>query len=483
MVTVQLLRALTLAFFLFLVAVTLTSAQDCSITAIEAGLPALWQYDGPYQYPPNGFYAARLDPYANSSEDITIDFAIPGHQADYEFDIYINDVEISGCPATLTVKMDTGSWQTVKTFSASDLNALDLDNLPARLTVDVPSASVSRVNISLSAMNCPSINPKIDIDSVQAEAGSNCGTATPTKTPTATQAATGTTTPTRTPTSAGTPQPTPTFNEIWHTPTPTPTGTQTPTKTPTAGPGTPTVTPTPTPGPGTATATTNVPPPPQEKDFGPPDYPNPTSVPVFSLPQPSRSGWNPPPLAMPSPLAAQFTPAAISLPSLAVTNTITGSQATTDTMATISTWITDTLDYTEWLSDEIKAIQYTDSFTVETAPSWYAPSLPRPLANAGWTFETLQSGIDTGERYPITVWAGFFGYLASLPVQFIKSLYELFAFLGPFGLFIIWLLVMLPVVLFFKIMEFLKNMIISLFNLSLDIIGFILNLIKLLPFV
>ena len=282
---------------------------------------------------------------------------------------------------------------------------------------------------------------------------------------------------------AQSPTPPPTYNEIWHTPTATQTGTPTYTPTPTPGPGTPTATRTPTPGPGTPTATLSYAPMPDPRDFGPPEYPNPTSIPVLSLPQPNQNGWNPAPITLPSPLAAQFTPAAISLPSLAVTNTITGSQATTDTMATISTWITDTLEYTEWLSDEIEAIQYTDSFTVETAPEWYAPSLPRPLANAGWTFETLQSGIDTGERYPVTVWAGFFGYLASLPVQFIKSLYELFAFLGPFGLFIIWLLVMLPVVLFFKILEFLKNLVISLFNLILDIIGFFLNLIKLLPFV
>jgi hypothetical protein len=150
----------------------------------------------------------------------------------------------------------------------------------------------------------------------------------------------------------------------------------------------------------------------------------------------------------------------------------------TGTVLTIQTWITETIRYTTWLSDEIAAIDYTGTFTIQTAPAWYAPSLPRPLADAGWTFETLQSGIDTGERYNISAWASFTGYIASLPVQLIKSLYDLFAFLGPFGLFVIWLLVMLPLVLFFKAIIFLKNLAVGLYNLLMTVSDLILALVR-----
>jgi hypothetical protein len=60
---------------------------------------------------------------------------------------------------------------------------------------------------------------------------------------------------------------------------------------------------------------------------------------------------------------------------------------------------------------------------------------------------------------------------------------DLFRFMGPFGLFVAWLLVLLPVVLFFKIFEFFKSLVIRLFNFIFDMIRFILELIKLIPFV
>jgi hypothetical protein len=55
--------------------------------------------------------------------------------------------------------------------------------------------------------------------------------------------------------------------------------------------------------------------------------------------------------------------------------------------------------------------------------------------------------------------------------------------MGPFGLFVTWLLVLLPAVLFFKIFEFFKSLIIRVFNFVLDMVRFILELIKLIPFV
>jgi len=145
-------------------------------------------------------------------------------------------------------------------------------------------------------------------------------------------------------------------------------------------------------------------------------------------------------------------------------------------------WTTDVVSFTTWLSTSA-TINATDTFTIATAPEWYASSLPRPLADVGWTFEQMQSGADQGQRYSLGSWAALAGHTSSLPIQLSKSVRDLFRFLGPFGLFITWLLVMLPLVLFFKIFEFLKNLVIRVFNFVLDLIGFILGLIKLIPFV
>lgn len=171
---------------------------------------------------------------------------------------------------------------------------------------------------------------------------------------------------------------------------------------------------------------------------------------------------------------------------LSGSGSLTGTAAYTTISSTVGTaqgWISDTISYTTWLSDEIAALNYTEAFTIESAPADYAPSLPRALADVGWTFETMQSGIDSGQRYSLASWASFSGHIASLPVQLIKSVFELFRFLGAFGLFVGWLLIMLPLVLFFKIFEFLKTLVIRLFNFIFDSIRFILEIIKLLPFV
>ncbi|GIK42356.1 MAG: hypothetical protein BroJett011_61890 [Chloroflexota bacterium] len=269
---------------------------------------------------------------------------------------------------------------------------------------------------------------------------------------------------------------------VFTTPTPTPTRTPSPTPTPTPGPGTPTTTPTPTPMPGTATATINAPMP-DPKPFEAPQYPKPTSLPLLTLPQPNPNGYAPTPLALPSPVSYSITPAPLLTTTMTSSSTITSTEQISGMVGTTQGWISDTISYTNWLSGEIEAITYTDTFTIVAAPEWYAPSLPRPMANVGWTFETMQSGIDDGKRYSLTAWASFTGYIASLPVQLIKAVFDLFRFLGAFGLFVAWLLIMLPLVLFFKIFEFLKGLVIRLFNFILDVIGFILQLIKLLPFV
>jgi hypothetical protein len=266
---------------------------------------------------------------------------------------------------------------------------------------------------------------------------------------------------------------------VFTTPTPTPTKTPSPTPTPTYAPGTPTPTRTPVPAPGTPIVIDA--PMPEPKEFKAPKYPAPTSIPLLTLPQPNPNGFIPTPLVLTSPITASFTPAPLVLPSV-LSNT-GGTGLVTGTIGTASGWITETISYTTWLSEEIEAVSYTETFSILNAPVWYAPSLPRPMANVGWTFENMQDGIAQGKRYSLTTWADFAGYIASLPIQLIKAILDLFRFLGAFGLFVIWLLIMLPVVLFFKVFEFLKSLVIKLFNFILDVIRFILEIIKLLPFV
>lgn len=269
--------------------------------------------------------------------------------------------------------------------------------------------------------------------------------------------------------------------------------------TPTA---TTTSTPRPTEGPGTPTAV----PMPGATPFPRPFYGIPTSIPVVQIPTANSTGYTPPTMALPSPIVITYTPPAFATPNLGVVtptdlltistdlslsyNTplpvensegITGTEGYTSVSYIISAGeglVSDTVSYTLWISGEAAGIIPTDTFTVAVAPDWYAPPLPRPMANIGWTFETLQGGVDTGRRYSLASWASFFGYMISLPVQFIKMLLDLADFLGPLGLFIIWLLIMLPFVLFVKVFVFIKNLFISLFNFIIKIARFFLDLVK-----
>lgn len=308
----------------------------------------------------------------------------------------------------------------------------------------------------------------------------------------------------------GDPTATPTFNELWYTPTPTPTKTATVPPTPTPGPGTPTATPTFTPGPGTPTVSPSPVAWPDPIEFPYPRYNAPTSIPSFNFPN-VPSPYNPPTLTIPSPIASTYTPQPFNTPQTSavtptnlltmnttislsysnpispdftyggtITNTAGYTQAEGMT-GELQGWISGTVSYTTWLSGEVNTLMYTGTFEMESAPEWYAPAMPRPMADVGWTFETLQSGIDTGVRYSIATWASFVGEVLSLPFQFIKLLRQIVQFMGPLGLFLAWLLIMLPVVLFFKIFLFIKNLFIKLFNWIIDVIGFLIGLIRLIP--
>ncbi|NJN95685.1 MAG: hypothetical protein HC875_17020 [Anaerolineales bacterium] len=201
----------------------------------------------------------------------------------------------------------------------------------------------------------------------------------------------------------------------------------------------------------------------------------PTSIPAVKLPS-----W--PPVATMAPIATPATPISLALIPTPGFPSHSWVPAPGEPTPTPLAWTTDVVSFTSWLSAST-SINGTDTFTVASAPGWYAPSLPRPLADVGWTFETMQGGIATGQRYSLAAWAALAGYLASLPIQLIKSVMDVFRFMGPFGLFVGWLLIMLPGVLFFKVFEFFKSLVIRLFNFIFDMIRFILELIKLIPFV
>jgi hypothetical protein len=269
----------------------------------------------------------------------------------------------------------------------------------------------------------------------------------------------------------------------------TPTGTSTSVPTATAGPGTPTAVP---------MAATVV--------FPHPNYAAPTSIPAATFPTVSSSGYNPATLAWPSPLAITVTPLAVTTPNLgSITETDlstaqtglsisyrtpmalssstsisgSGSYTVVDGLAgDLDGFVGDMVSYTDYLSTTAANIVPTGTFTVITAPDWYAPAMPRPAANVGWTFEQLRSGVELGSRYSLPAWAGFTGYITSIPFQLVKLLYQLVQFLGPLGLFLAWLLIMFPIVLWMRFFLFIKNTFVSFLNFIVKIVSFVLSLVK-----
>jgi hypothetical protein len=142
--------------------------------------------------------------------------------------------------------------------------------------------------------------------------------------------------------------------------------------------------------------------------------------------------------------------------------------------------ISEVVSYTDYLSNEVALLMYTDTLTITAAPDWYAPYLPREMANIGWTFEQVGQG--SIARYSLDTWAYLFGAMVAMPIRLSWGVWELFSFLGPFGLFMIWLIViMLPAVTGFKILLFIKNTFIRLINFALTVIDWILKLWNAVP--
>lgn len=91
--------------------------------------------------------------------------------------------------------------------------------------------------------------------------------------------------------------------------------------------------------------------------------------------------------------------------------------------------------------------------------------------------------INGGMRYSLTTWANLIGHMAALPFRLVKNLWDLLKFLGPFGLFVVWLFAMIVMLLPFKFLIFLKNLFIRLINFVSTVLGWLLQLWKALPFV
>jgi hypothetical protein len=265
----------------------------------------------------------------------------------------------------------------------------------------------------------------------------------------------------------------------------TPTATQTPTPVPTPLTGTPTAVPMPSPIP-----------------FPEPNYDNPTSIPTISYPDvPSPLELTPIPIpsvisfstpvfsdSTPVPLNSISTSITISYSSfISIDSGVTGTEIYSIIGGVIGQGqgiISDVTSYTNYISGQIASMQYTESFTIATAPDWYAPKMPRDYANVGWTFELMNGDMYAVKRYSVATWSSIFGYMAALPIKLIKMIWELFRFLGPFGLFLIWLLVvMLPFVLGIKILLFLVVLFVRFINFVLTIVDWILKLWGALPFI
>jgi len=237
-------------------------------------------------------------------------------------------------------------------------------------------------------------------------------------------------------------------------------------------------------------------------NFYDPEYSGPpTRIPDVNLPNIGRMTTPPPaPTYEPVPLETPMLPtiefSGTPVPTLSAVNASIGlsystprplsssaNLTATDAVSQVSgllistqNTISDIVSYTNGLSNTIYEIGLaTDTLATGNAPDWYAPALPRPVADIGWRFE--EAGQDTRKRYSVAAWGVWIAEILALPVQMIKGLAPIAQLLGPFGLFLAWLLIMSPIVLLFKILKFLKDTAIQLFNFLFDLIKFLISFI------
>jgi len=263
----------------------------------------------------------------------------------------------------------------------------------------------------------------------------------------------------------------------------------TPTPTSTGPPATATATATGTPP--TATATPyNAAPTATRPNFNDPNYGGgiPTAIPTVAFG--AYDGMPAPPAApqsTPYPtlvaVSSSFdlvysTPSAITYTTSSTGVVSRGEEVLNQAQVTIS----DVLTMATGLSQTIYTLMVaTDSISLTTVPTWYAPYLPRPVAQVGWDFESM--GSDLRRRYSLAFWTTRTAQILAIPVKFVKGLIPWAQALGPLGLFLAWLLVMLPIKLLLDMLDFLKNLAVHVFNFLLKIVHILIDLIDvLIPF-
>jgi len=264
--------------------------------------------------------------------------------------------------------------------------------------------------------------------------------------------------------------------------TPSPTATGTP----------PTATATPTGTPPTPTATSrSVAPTATRPNFNDPNFGGgvPTAISTVDFSNLSRMSTPPPaPQSTPYPTLVSVQPSFVlsySSPSALTYTTQSTNSAQYQSELILSqaqSTISDVIAVATTLSDTVHALMVaTDTITISTVPDWYAPHLPRPVAQIGWDFEGM--GSDVRRRYSLSSWTTWTAELLAVPVQFIKGLIPWAQALGPLGLVLAWLLVMLPIKLLLDMLDFLKNLAVQVFNFLLKIVHILIDLIDIfIPF-
>lgn len=145
------------------------------------------------------------------------------------------------------------------------------------------------------------------------------------------------------------------------------------------------------------------------------------------------------------------------------------------------TFFEGTMSQTLALSQSMSTLVVSpDVITASTVPADYAPALPRAVAQVGWQFESM--GSDLQRRYSVAEWSKLFIGIVAIPIKFVKGIFVLGRYLGPLGLFLAWLFVMLPIVMWMKFANFVKNTIIKIFNLIVELIRIIGDIWDIFPF-
>lgn len=202
--------------------------------------------------------------------------------------------------------------------------------------------------------------------------------------------------------------------------------------------------------------------------------PDPYTPPTLSLPTPNPATAQPfstPAISLSTvvPLATANTTIPLSL-TTALTLDTTSPTTPTGWTTNTSTLLGNIVSYTNYISGQIAGLETSSTITIVTAPAWYAPDLPRDMADVGWTFEVYSSGIDTGQRYSLLSWASLGGQVVSMPVRLVKSMWSIAAYFGPVGLFLAWLFIMLGLVLFIRLLKLLYHILFTLFDLLIKFI-------------